>query len=234
MVNDPDVPPNLCFPGKEEVASMVAKITGKQLASVENVVAYARCSRIEGKVKKGSQYYGFSTCTAAKLAYGGPWECKYACIGLGECAEACPFDAISMEDNFPRVDQELCVGCGTCVRTCPNNVMELIPVKARVWVPCNSRDKAKQVKEVCESGCISCKICIRSCPAKAVSMENDIIKIDHKICMGYGPDCAEICVEKCPRDIFRMYTPDDFKQGFYHEIENLPMDCGCCEDKCTT
>ena len=212
---------------------MVAELTGKQMDSVENMIAYARCSRIEGKVKKECQYYGFSSCTAAKLAFGGPWECKFACIGLGECADACPFNAITMVDNFPRVDQELCVACGTCVRTCPNNVMDLVPAKARVWVPCSTKEKGKNVKAVCESGCISCKICIKSCPAKAVTMEDDIIKIDHAVCMEYGAECAEICVEKCPRDIFRLYRTDDFKQPFHHELEALPMECGCCDDKCT-
>ena len=31
VVTDPDVPPNLCFPGKEKVASVVAELTGKKL-----------------------------------------------------------------------------------------------------------------------------------------------------------------------------------------------------------
>jgi len=30
VVNEPDVAPNLCFPGKAEVAEMVAEISGKK------------------------------------------------------------------------------------------------------------------------------------------------------------------------------------------------------------
>jgi electron transport complex protein RnfB len=207
VVNDPDVPPNLCYPGKEAVAEAVAEITGKKMVKMEDMVAAVRCSRLEGDVRKKHDYIGHGSCTAASLAFGGPQGCNYACVGLGECADACPFDAITMVDDFPVVDPQACVGCGTCVRTCPKNIIELIPLKARVWVPCSTQDPGKKVKEVCEVGCISCKMCVKVCPAKAVSLENNVVKIDHKACMAYGPECGEICVEKCPRDIFRYYRP---------------------------
>jgi len=208
-VNDPDVPPNLCFPGKEEVAEAVAEITGKKMAKVDDMVASIRCSRIEGGVKKKHNYIGYISCTAANLAFGGPIACRYACVGLGECADVCPFDAITMVDNFPVVDPKLCVGCGTCVRTCPKKIIELIPLKARVWVPCSTKDPGKAVKQVCGVGCITCKMCIKKCPAEAVSLKDSIITIDHKKCMEYGPECGEICVEKCPRNIFRKYSPNE-------------------------
>lgn len=206
MVNDPSVPPNLCFPGKEEVAKLVAEITGKKMAALENVVASIRCSRVEGNVRRKLTYIGYGSCTAANLAFGGPYACRYACIGLGECAESCPFDAITMKDGFPVVDVHRCVGCGTCVRTCPKGIIELIPLKARVWVPCSTKDPGKDVKEVCGVGCISCKMCVKACPAKAVELKDGIIKIDHQKCIEFGPDCNEICVEKCPRNIFRKYA----------------------------
>lgn len=188
------------------MAKLVAEITGKKMAAVENVVAAVRCSRVEGNVRKKLNYIGYGSCTGANLAFGGPYACRYACVGLGECAESCPFDAITMVDGFPVVDVHRCVGCGTCVRTCPKKIIELIPVKARVWVPCSTKDGAKDVKEVCGVGCISCKMCVKVCPAKAVALEDGIIKIDHQKCMEFGPDCHEICVEKCPRGIFRNYS----------------------------
>lgn len=187
------------------MAEAVAEITGKKMAKVEDQVAAVRCSRVEGRVKEKQSYLGLLTCTAANLAFGGPMACQYACIGLGECAQACPFDAITMVDGFPVVDPAACVGCGTCVRTCPKKIIQLIPLKARVWVPCSTKDPGKAVKQICEVGCISCKMCVKVCPAKAVSMEDGVIQIDHNKCTEYGPECEEICVEKCPRDIFRPY-----------------------------
>lgn len=201
------MPPNLCFPGKAAVAEAVAEITGKKMAAVEDMVAGIRCSRVEGKVREKYRYIGHGSCTGANIAFGGPQACTYACVGLGECVEACPFDAISMQGGFPLVDPDACVGCGTCVRTCPKKIIELIPSKARVWVPCSTRDPGKAVKEVCEAGCISCKMCVKVCPAKAVAMEDNLVVIDHGKCVEYGPACAEVCVEKCPRHIFRRYVP---------------------------
>lgn len=208
MVNDPEVKPNLCFPGKEEVAKAVAEITGKQLTAIQDLVAAVRCSRVEGNVRKKYEYVGDNTCSGANLAFGGPQSCAYACIGLGDCAEACPFDAITMVRTFPVVDPEVCVGCGTCVRTCPKKIIELLPRSARVWVPCSTKDPGKRVKELCEAGCISCRMCVKVCPAKAVSLEDNVVVIDHEACVAYGPQCGEVCVEKCPRKIFRHYPPE--------------------------
>ncbi|MFN3535126.1 MAG: RnfABCDGE type electron transport complex subunit B, partial [Desulfatiglandales bacterium] len=205
VVNDPSVPPNLCFPGKEEVARQVAEITGKKIATLEKMEASIRCSRIEGKVAQRFSYIGVKTCATAKQAFQGQFECAYACLGFGDCARSCPFGAIQMVENFPQVDPELCVGCGTCVKSCPKGIIELIPLKARVWVPCSSKDPGKVVKEICQVGCISCRMCVKVCPAKAVSMEDGIIRVDQKTCTEYGPDCKEICVEKCPRGIFRYF-----------------------------
>ena len=184
---------------------MVAEISGKKVAAVENIIAAIRCSRIEGRVQKKLAYIGYDSCTGANLAFGGPAACQYACVSLGECAQSCPFDAITMVDDFPVVDTSLCVGCGTCVRTCPKGIIELMPLKARVWVPCSTKDPGKMVKQICEVGCIACKMCVKSCPAKAVSLEDNIVQIDHQKCVDFGPECEEICVEKCPRDIFRHF-----------------------------
>jgi H+/Na+-translocating ferredoxin:NAD+ oxidoreductase subunit B len=185
----------------------VAEITGKQVTALQEVVAAVRCSRVEGKVRNKYDYIGYQTCTGSNLAFGGPRQCKYACIGFGDCAQSCPFDAITMVEDFPVVDYEACVGCGTCVRTCPKKIIELLPRTARVWVPCSTREPGKQVKEVCQAGCISCRMCVKVCPAKAVNLEDNVVVIDHDKCIAYGPECGEVCVEKCPRKIFRHYRP---------------------------
>jgi electron transport complex protein RnfB len=205
VVTNPDVPPNLCFPGKERVAAVVAELTGKKLTAVEDQIALVRCSRLEGRVSHKHEYYGFASCTAANLGFGGPSACQYACIGLGECAAACPFGAIEMVENFPVINPDKCVSCGVCVRTCPKKVIEIQTLKARVYVPCSTKDLGKNVKQVCEVGCIGCKMCVKVCPAKAVTYVDGLVKIDHKACIAYGPSCETVCVSKCPRAIFRPY-----------------------------
>lgn len=205
VVTDPDVPPNLCFPGKEAVAEVVAEMTGKKMTAVEDQIALVRCSRIEGRVSHKHEYIGFASCTAANLTFGGPSACQYSCIGLGECGDACPFDAIDMVENFPIVNPDKCVSCGVCVKACPKNIIELQTLKARVYVPCSTKDLGKIVKNVCKVGCIGCKMCVKACPADAIVYEDNLIKIDHKACIDYGPSCEEACVTKCPSDIVRYY-----------------------------
>lgn len=217
VVTNPDVPPNLCFPGKEAVAAVVANLTGKKMVEVEDQMTVARCSRVEGRVSHKHHYIGFRSCTAANLGFGGPSQCRYACIGLGECADACPFDAITMVDNFPVINPDKCVSCGVCVRTCPKKIIELQTLKARVTVPCSSQDLGKDVKAVCAVGCIGCKLCVKACPAQAVSYTDNRIVIDHKTCIAYGPSCEEVCVSKCPRQIFR---PFQGRQTISRSIDN--------------
>jgi len=205
VVTNPEVPPNLCFPGKEMVAERVAQLTGKKMTALEDMIALVRCSRKEGRVSHKHEYIGFASCTAANLGFGGPSACNYACIGLGECAASCPFDAIAMVDGFPQVNPDKCVACGTCVRACPKRIIELMTLKARVYVPCSTKDLGKNVRKVCEVGCISCQMCVKKCPAEAIAYTDGLIRIDHPKCIAYGPDCQEICVEKCPRNIMRRY-----------------------------
>ena len=48
------------------------------------------------------------------------------CAGCGQCVEACPYDAIVLEDKKAIVNEYQCKGCGTCAATCPNKAMTLI------------------------------------------------------------------------------------------------------------
>jgi len=47
------------------------------------------------------------------------------CVGCGECAEACSFDAIAVHD-VAQVDGVRCVGCGVCVLVCPADALSLV------------------------------------------------------------------------------------------------------------
>ncbi len=47
------------------------------------------------------------------------------CVGCGTCVDACPEEALKLEDEVAVVDADACVDCGTCVDECPNECMEM-------------------------------------------------------------------------------------------------------------
>ena len=206
VIQDPSVSAALCCAGGPEITAAVAELSGKAAGSADPEVAFRRCVKDEGKVKQKFDYQGVPSCAAAALVENGPDACKYSCLGLGDCLKACAFDAMRIENGLVIVNADKCVACGACIRVCPNSILELIPQRARVQVFCSTKDKMKAVMNVCESGCINCMKCIKKCPAKAISHDGSI-HIDQAVCLAYGPDCEEACVDACPRDILRLMCP---------------------------
>ena len=49
---------------------------------------------------------------------------KDKCNGCGSCKEACPVDAIKVEEKAT-VDADTCIDCGTCVDECPEEAISL-------------------------------------------------------------------------------------------------------------
>ena len=94
-----------------------------------------------------------------------------------------------------------------CVCVCPRGVLELTPLRARVAVYCNTREKLRAVTDVCKVGCVKCMKCVKTCPAKAVSLQDNRIVIDQLVCLSYGEECNEACVASCARKIFRYTRP---------------------------
>jgi len=183
---------NGCIAGGHEVADAIAKIMGVEAGKVEAQIAKVMCY-YAGCAPPKFEYVGVDTCRAASLLHGGSKLCSYACLGLGSCQTICPFEAISHEDGRIKVDREKCTGCGKCVNICPREVITLVPKKSKVHILCNSHDKGKAVKEICEFGCIGCAACKKVCEAEAIIVDNFLAKIDYQKCT----EC-KTCVGKCP------------------------------------
>ena len=47
------------------------------------------------------------------------------CSGSGECVDACPLEAIAVQDGACVVDKETCGDCGACVDACPNEAITM-------------------------------------------------------------------------------------------------------------
>lgn len=207
VVNDPAIAANLCVAGGAETSIAVGELTGKTVTASEPLLSFRRCDKVAGNVGLRYEYQGMPSCAAATLLTGGVDVCSWSCLGYGDCVQVCPFDAMTVENRMVRVNAKKCTGCGLCIKACPRNSLELIPNRARVAVFCATREKLREVMDICETGCINCGKCIKSCPAHAVSSINDRIEIDQKRCLAYGPECAEACVDACPRNIMRIICP---------------------------
>jgi len=202
VVSNPEVAPNLCIPGKEAVAKVVAELTGKAAAKIEPTVAQVRCSGTIDKATLSYNYKGIKDCISANLLQGGPKGCNYGCIGFGTCVRTCPFGAMTMgKEGLPVIDVEICTGCGSCQAVCPKKVIQMIPKDSKVGVYCNSKDKGAVARKLCTGACLGCGICVKNCSYGAIKVENNLAVVDSKICI---EQCSEAtCVTKCPTGAIR-------------------------------
>lgn len=224
VVTKPEVPPNLCAPGKATVAEAVARITGKAAAAVEPNFARIMCQGGWSKSIKRFKYEGVQDCRAAVLAGGGDKACMYGCLGYGTCARVCPFGAITMnEDHLPVVDITKCTGCRKCEQACPKKVIEVLPASRQVLVACHSKDKGPETKKNCSVGCIACGKCVKICPFDAPSITTNLSRIDLDKCKVCG-----LCVSPCPTGAIVDFIP--------HRSKAFVMDncigCQICAKVC--
>lgn len=185
---------DLCAVGGEEVARYIADIMGTK-SEFSKKYAFIGCT---GGANERYRYDGAPDCAYAAMLMGGVKTCKYGCIGLGNCIKVCPSGALSMVDSIPAVDGEKCTGCGACARACPRGLIGLIPEKAKYSVVCNSHEKAIYMKNACPDGCIGCGKCTKVCAYEAITVTDNLAKIDYDKCTGCGK-----CAEVCPRHIIR-------------------------------
>ena len=197
VVLNPDVPPDLCIPGKAEVAAKVAELTGKKAAEIKPRIAHIGCFNPIRSASKKYKYTGIDDCVAASLLQMGPKDCQYGCIGFGTCARHCPFNAITMNpDGLPIVDPEKCTGCGKCESACPKKIIKLQPLGTHVQVRCSSKDKGAVARKFCHVACIGCGLCGKQCPYGAIKIMDNLAIVDHNICIEKCND--PLCLAKCP------------------------------------
>ncbi|MGD9133862.1 MAG: FAD-dependent oxidoreductase [Desulfobacterales bacterium] len=124
--------PNVCIIGGAESAAKAAEVMGVEVGLAEPPKSFNTCNgghRADDKFV----YLGVNTCRAQAALLGGQRVCAVGCIGLGDCVDACQFDAIKMgPEGYPVVDAEKCVGCGACEKVCPKYVMKVKTMSERL------------------------------------------------------------------------------------------------------
>ena len=195
-VVDGKASPDLCNACGEDALEKISDILGVEISGKQPMCAFvACCGNLENTTEK-YEYDGVKNCISATRISGGFKSCSYACLGFGNCVEACSFDAIHIENGIAVVDRQKCIGCGGCVKACPKGLLSLVPKIAKFAVKCSSKDKGVDTKNNCVVGCIGCKLCEKNCPSQAIMVENNRAIIDYSKCISCG-----VCAEKCPRKI---------------------------------
>lgn len=187
-----------CIPGGSKTASMIAEIMGVAAEEREPVMAVVHCKGGKKEARERAIYDGIEDCTAAVISGNGSKVCQYGCLGLGTCVRACPFDALSINENgVAVVDPQKCTGCGKCVPACPRNLIELIPRAHKIFLACANKEKGAKVKKYCSVGCTACTLCVKATPSGAIAMENNIPRLDYSQDENFIP-----AAHKCPSNCF--------------------------------
>jgi RnfABCDGE-type electron transport complex B subunit len=187
-----NVPADLCTPGGSATTGRLAELLGLEVEEKEPCFAIVHCNHSDAK--RSFEYQGIRDCKAAMLLTDRIYDCRHACLCLGTCVRACPFDAlVTAGDGPPVVIEEKCTGCGVCANVCPKNIITVEKQSGFVHIQCRSRDKGGVARKACRRACIGCGKCAKICPVDAIEMKDFLAHIDYEKCIS----CSK-CVGECP------------------------------------
>ena len=195
--------PAKCRVMGEEAMEELCKFLGRGESTRYPKIPLVHCAAECENKKFTADYKGVQTCRGAHLAFGGGMECEYGCMGFGDCAEVCPFDALYMKNGLPKVDLEKCTGCGKCVEACPRNIISLQEKKNEklFYVACSTHDGALRVKQICGVGCIACGICEKLSPEGFFKVTDNLSRADYS--KQRNQEKVRNVAAKCPTKVIK-------------------------------
>ena len=171
----------------------IGEILGLSVSAEDTKVVV--CCRGGNRAQDKYEYMGYGDCRSMELLSGGRKLCKWGCLGMGSCVDACHDGAIEVgPDGYTQIDRSKCIACGRCINVCPKKLIKRVPVSAVYYVACSNCLRGKDAMNLCTVGCIGCGLCARNCPNGAIEMVNNLPVIDYSKCTACGK-----CAEKCPR-----------------------------------
>ncbi|MFO7560035.1 MAG: FAD-dependent oxidoreductase [Desulfobacterales bacterium] len=193
--------PNSCVAGSAELAEIIAGLLGVSVEAKEPDIALPGCTYGLDEADIKYQYSGISDCRAVSLLSGGMKVCNVGCLGLGTCAKACPFGAITMgEAGLPVVDEEKCTGCGTCERVCPKHIITLSSVTRRIIREYTTDDCTTPCQRACPAG-INIREYIHQVSKGDYDKSVQVIKERNPFPAVIGRICPRPCETECRRKL---------------------------------
>ncbi len=174
-----ELSPSQCTVSSPDAIDEIAELLGVSAGEADKRVARVHCAGGLAEARTIAAYDGFDTCGAAAVVSAGGKACSWGCLGLGDCAAACTFDALHMNVNgLPVVDVDKCTACGDCVVACPRNLIDIEPLSADVLVQCSAPLAGDDAREVCAVACDACGRCAQDAPEGLIRMENNLPVVD--------------------------------------------------------
>jgi Na+-translocating ferredoxin:NAD+ oxidoreductase RNF subunit RnfB len=173
----------------------IASMLGIALGDVEKRIARLACAGGNNVAKSSANYVGHSTCRSASVISGGGRSCVWGCLGLGDCAHVCDFDAIFMNrQGLPEVDPEKCTACGDCVDICPKQLFSLEPVSRQLWVACKNQADPSASEYSCDVSCTACGRCVMDAAPGLIKLDRNLAVIDYN----KNAMADRHAIERCP------------------------------------
>ncbi len=188
-----EVSPGQCSVSTDAGRARIAAFLGVEVGAVEKRVARLACAGGSNVARQHARYSGTASCRAAAQVAGGGKGCFWGCLGLGDCAAACDFDAIRMDaHDLPVVDEARCTACGDCVVACPKDLFSIHVASHRLWVACRSREAGDALLADCRVACTACGRCAADAPA-LIAMRDNLPVVDYG-----GAHATRTPIQRCP------------------------------------
>lgn len=211
--------PNSCVAAGDDVALAIAGILGVSVEAREPDIALPGCTYGVADADVKYRYDGLNDCRAAALLSGGMKVCNIGCLGLGTCADACPFDAIVMGPRgLPEVDEVKCTGCGTCERVCPKHIITLSSVTRRILKEYTVEDCTTPCQRACPAG-INISRYIRQIAGGDYHGSVQTIKERNPFPTVIGRICPRPCEDDCRRKYVDEPVAINFLKRFAADYE---------------
>jgi Na+-translocating ferredoxin:NAD+ oxidoreductase subunit B len=178
---DGRIAPAQCTVMGEPERADVAGYLGVDAGSATKRVARLLCAGGSDVAPRKAVYRGIESCGAAVAASGGGKGCAWGCVGLGDCAVSCTFDAITMNAQLlPVVDPDKCTACDDCVVACPLDLFVIMPLEHHLIVQCRNLLDGDAATDVCAVACNACGRCVLDAPAGLIEMRAGLAVIDYE------------------------------------------------------
>lgn len=187
--------PSACNVLNAEGVDAIAAFLGVDAGQANKRVARLLCAGGANVAVQQADYAGLETCAASATVAGGGKACAWGCLGFGDCAVVCDYDAITMTDErLPLVDPVKCTACGDCVDACPKGLFTIMPTDQHLIVQCRSALEGDDVLAMCQAGCTACGKCVLDAAPGLIAIRGGLAVVDY----AKNELAAPAAIRRCP------------------------------------